>query len=464
MSDRTNVPDSRSDPLPILKAFAGLRRLAGTYPAGHPMIAQKLKELDDSVREQLRATPEVRIDVVHGVVHLDGVPFDHADPAGVQVVRELADLGVDSVYVREGVTPAEFLAVAEFLWQAHDSDEPVEAQLARHGVEHISLGRLLPLDTSWRVQHWPDEPTGPIDPDYAQSLLLTRQTFEQTAAGRPLDTVTVRDLVELLICKVARSNAALGQILAVKQYENLTYCHSVNVAMLSLLLGRQIGVDDGGMPALVEAALLHDIGKTRIPLEIVKKPGGLTRRERTMIEAHTTFGAEILMQTDGLRPLTPVVALEHHRGVDGGGYPDLHGRVPHVMSQLVSVADIYEAMTGARSYQDPMLPERACLVLARLAGKKLNTLLVKAFVNGITFFPIGSVVRTSRGEMGVVIRTNRDEPLHPVIELLDDGLQQPLGQYDTAIRDASGAYACHVVETVPPPAGFDLGAHFSANA
>lgn len=450
------------DPLPALKALAGLRRLVGTYPAGHPMVAQKLKELDGAVQLHLRYGPELRLDVVNGVVHLDGVPFEHSDQAGAALVRELAELGVDSVYIREGVAPEELLAVAEFLWQPRAGGEAVEAQLAQRGVRHVSLGRLIPLDTAWRVQQWPDEPTGPLDPDYAESLVLTRQAFETSAAGKSLDAVTVRDLVELLICKVARSNAALGQILAVKQYENLTYCHSVNVAMLSLLLGRQIGVDEATMPALVEAALLHDIGKTRIPLEIVKKPGGLTRRERSMIEAHTTFGAEILMQTDGLRPLTPVVALEHHRSVVGGGYPDLGSRPPHVMSQVVSVADIYEALTGARSYQDPMLPERACLVLARLAGQKLNTLLVKAFVNGITFFPVGSLVRTSRGDTGVVVRTNREEPLHPVLTLVDDQRWRPGGELDTAVRDASGAYACHVVETVRPPDGLDLAAFLSS--
>jgi HD-GYP domain-containing protein (c-di-GMP phosphodiesterase class II) len=86
--------------------------------------------------------------------------------------------------------------------------------------------------------------------------------------------------VQLLIYKVARSYAALSQILTVKHYENLTYCHSVNVAMLSLLLGRQLGFDELTMAALVEAALLHDIGKTRIPLDIVKKPGALTKRAK----------------------------------------------------------------------------------------------------------------------------------------------------------------------------------------
>jgi putative nucleotidyltransferase with HDIG domain len=452
----------RLDPLPVLKGLVSLRRLVGAYPAGHPMIAQKVRELDEAVRQHLQLGSELRIDVIHGNVHLDGVSFEGDSQVMASIARELTDLGIDSLYIREGVDADELRTVAEFLWQPRKSGEPVEAQLARLQVRHVSLGKLVALDTRWRAQQWPDAPTGTLDPAYAESLLRAQQTFEDTAAGRKLDPVTVRELVQLLIYKVARSSAALSQILAVKQYENLTYCHSVNVAMLSLLLGRQLHLDEHAIPALVEAALLHDIGKTRIPLEIVKKPGALTRRERTLIEAHTTFGAEILVQTDGLRPLTPLVALEHHRSVKGGGYPDLGGDVPHLMSQMVSVADIYEAITGARSYQDPTVPERACLVLARLAGDKLNTALVKAFVNAITFFPLGSVVRTSRDEIGVVIRTNEGEPLHPVLALSDERLQQDRGRVDTATRDSSGAYTRHILETLRPPDGFDVGRFLAA--
>ena len=147
--------------------------------------------------------------------------------------------------------------------------------------------------------------------------------------------------------------------------------------------------------------------------------------------------------------MTPLVALEHHRSVRGGGYPDIGDDVvPHPFSQIVSVADIYEAVTGARSYQLPTPPERACLLLARLAGEKLNASLVKAFVGAITFFPIGSLVRTSRDEVGLVIRTAAGEPLHPVISLID-AHQMPAGEIDTSERDVSGAYCRHVVETLP---------------
>ena len=436
--------DPPVDPRRILSSLNALRALTGTYPAGHPMIADKLREAEEAVRQHLQDRDEVRIDIVHGVLHLNGVPFDGES--------DIRGIGVDSIHFRSGVQPEELLALAEVLWQLKPDDvaEPVSADLARRQVRHITVGRLVPLDTSWSAQPWADRPAGVLDPDYEESLLLAQETFEELSAGRALDTATVHDLVRLLISRVASSNAALAQILAVKRYENLTYCHSVNVAVLSLLLGRQLHLDDQTLTALVEAALLHDVGKTRIPLDLVKKPGALDKRERRMVEAHTVFGAEILVQVQGLGRLTPLVALEHHRSVIGGGYPNLgDGVVPHVFSQIVSVADIYEAVTGARSYQAPTPPERACLLLARLAGEKLNGALVKAFVNAITFFPIGSLVRTSRDEIGLVVRTAAGEPLHPIISLLDETMQTPAGEIDTSERDSSGAYCRHVVETLP---------------
>ena len=443
--------ESPVDPRKILKGIATLRTLVGTYPPGHPMVAEKLKELDDSVRQQLKQTDPIQIDVIHGIVHLNGTPY--AADGARDAAQDAHSLGVESIHIRNGVRTEEFQTLADFLWhlKPEADGEPVGTQLAKRHVDHITVGRLVALDTRWRAQQWPDAPSGPLDPDYEESIRLAQQTFEQLSSGRSLDVVSVRDLVQLLMFRVASSHAALGQILTVKQYENLTYCHSVNVSVLSFLLGRQLNLDDATLTALVEAALLHDVGKTRIPLEIVKKPGALDKRERRLMEAHTTFGAEILAQTEGLGPMTPMIALEHHRTVTGGGYPDLgEGVVPHVMSQIVSVADIYEAVTGARSYQAPTPPERACLLLARLAGDKLNVSLVKAFVNAITFFPMGSLVRTSSGEMGIVIRTSGNDPLHPVIALVDEKMDRSLGEIDTSVRDSAGGYVHYISETLAP--------------
>jgi putative nucleotidyltransferase with HDIG domain len=455
--DAVDVP--LLDPVALFRGFVSLRRLTGMYPAGHPAIVSKLDEIDQTLQQHLARRPVIQLDIIHGDVHLDGVSFRQDRESDAPFVRELTELGIDSLHIRRGVTRDEVLALSALLWQLKDlpAGETVQARLERMNICHVTLGRLLPLDTRWTARAWPEAPEGPLDPAYAESLALTGQTFDDVAAGRGVDLSTVRQIVELLIRKVAGSSAALGQILAVKLYENLTYCHSVNVATLSLLIGRQLGLNAALTSALAEAALLHDIGKTRIPLDVLKKPGALDKRERTLMENHTIYGAEILVEVEGLQPLTPTVALEHHRAYTGGGYPDLGpSEVPHYLTQIVSVADIYEAMTGARSYQDPAAPEQACLVLARLAGTKLNTALVKTFVNSVGFFPVGSLVRTDRDEVGVVIATNRTEPLHPVIALVDEEHRRLPGEIDTSRRTPAGLYERHVLETLPPPPSLDL--------
>ncbi|MFB3853815.1 MAG: HD-GYP domain-containing protein [Vicinamibacterales bacterium] len=443
------------DPLPLLRAFASLRRLTGMYPAGHPTIGRKVDEIDAIVQRHLQDSPALRIDFIRGDIYLDGEAFRFEASLAPEIVAEMIELGIHSIHIHPGVSRDELRQVGEFLWQMGEGrgGEPVAAELARRGVSHVTLGRIVPLDTRWRAMEWPDRPTGPLDPAYAESLAVAEQTFEDVRAGRGLDVVSVGDLVQLLVHRVARSNAALAQILAVKHYENLTYCHSVNVAMLALLLARRVGFDEDQTTALVEAALLHDIGKTRVPLEILKKPGALDKLERRTIETHTVLGGEILVEVEGVRPLTPTVALEHHRTPKGGGYPALGDHPPHALTQIVAVADIYEAMTGARSYHVPSQPEHACLVLARLAGEKLNGALVKAFVNAITFFPLGTLVRTNRDETGVVVRTNPSDPLHPVIVCPTVWPDGPRREIDTSSRDASGQYERHIVESLRPRDG-----------
>src|SRR5262245_58866530 len=138
------------DPVLVLKALASLRRLTGTYPSGHPSIVQKTTEILEALGKQFLESREVRIDVIHGQVYLDGVSFNRDVQGQAPVVNELVGLGVDSVHICEGVRAEELLAVAECLWQLERTDEPLEAQLAARGVTSVSLGRLVPLDTRWR--------------------------------------------------------------------------------------------------------------------------------------------------------------------------------------------------------------------------------------------------------------------------------------------------------------------------
>jgi len=453
-SGAAKAREDTADPTAILKSLNGLRQLTSLYPPGHQIVEQALTAVEDQLRPLFESQPSVRVDVMRGDAHLNDVAYPLESRIHQAVVDEFLALGIDSVHFTAGITREELTRLAALLVRLRDHAPagPLCAELDALGIRHVTLGRLISLDSRWEAREWPDAPVGPLDPDYAESLERARETFTAFASGGAPAPGAMRDLLGVLMFKVAQSNTALGQILAVKEYENHTYCHSVNVSILSLLLGRQLNLDDRTLTMLAEGALLHDVGKTRIPREILHKPAKLDARERHVIERHPVLGATILADASDLHPLTPTIALEHHRFVNGGGYPDLGNAVPHVLSQIVAIADVYEAMTGARSYRVPALPEQACLLLARLAGTQLNAALVKAFVNAVTFFPVGTLIRTSRDEVAVVIRPTPGDPLHPVVALVEnaDPARRLDIEIDTSMRDASGMYVRHIVHRLHP--------------
>lgn len=439
------------NPLDVLRAFQGLRRSLVLYPPGHRIIDQSVVELSRALGDAAPDSGLVRIELLSGVAHLEGRPFRTASRAHADLVSEWARAGVSCLEIEADADPEALTGAARAVEEllAGRGSNGANRCVAGSSDEPVRLTRLTPVEVRLPAFEWPDAPGTVRAASYASTLDLARDTVGTAFAGQALRAEGVEALLEKISGELVDDSFALAEILAIKEYENHTFCHSVHVAALAILLGRRIGLARDRISRLGEAALLHDIGKRQIPVEILRKPGALTRRERRIIERHAVFGAEILAVTPGLGELTATVALEHHRHYDGGGYPDLGGRPPHEVSQIIAVVDIYEALTGARPYREPLSPDRACLILARMAGEQLNPALVRAFVGLISFFPIGSVVRTTAGEIGVVVRTHDEDPLHPEIELLTrDGFQPTGRRIDMAERDEHGQYGRHVLETL----------------
>ena len=443
------------DPGQLMRSLAGLKAACALYPEGHPSIDGHVEQAYGQARELIGEGSGVEIDVLRGVINVDGEAQQQASRIYRRVIDELAAMGIDSIHIDARVAPNEFRALGEFLARQeteHGCSGSVATQLASNGVHNISLGRILPVDSYVPGQEWPEAPDEIFDDDYRESVDKAKDAFEHFGQGFAPDATEIQGLLDVIVGRAAHSRVALSQVLALKSYENLTYLHSVNVTLLSLRLGERIGLDEQTRMALAEAALLHDVGKTRIPLEILTKPGALTDREFREVRDHPRIGAEILIGLSGLTPLSPIVALEHHIGFDGTGYPDLGpDRRPHPLSQIVSVVDIYESLTGARSYREPVTPDKACLTLARLAGEQLNPALVRAFVSVVTFFPIGTLVRTTLGELGVVVRTFEDDALHPTIALVsEDRPESSDGEIvDLRLQGDDGSHVRQVAESLP---------------
>lgn len=447
----------------LFRTLAGLRSACLLYPKDHPAIDAQVEDVYRHATALLEDRPLVRLDLVRGILNCDGQPLQHETRLHARVLREFTALGIESVHIADGVQRDEIKAVGQFLAHEHrgpGTGRPVVEVLSERGVQHLSLGRIVPVNHRLR-ERLPEAPEQLYDPDYEETTELVRSTFDTLEQGLVPDVRGIRDILEMLVGRVARSSVALSQVMALKEYENRSYLHSVNVALLAVRLGERLGMDRKELMALAEAALLHDVGKTRVPVEILTKPGRPTEREWRAIRRHPLIGAEILSDLDGLTPLTPVVALEHHVDFAGDtGYPHLgEDRRPHPLSQVVSVVDVYESVTGARSYREPATPDRACLILARMAGEKLNPALVKAFVSVVTFFPVGTVVRTTRDEIGVVVETHTEDALHPRILVVDPERPDadPGPSIDLRERDDRGKFVRDVARCIPPDRlGFDV--------
>ena len=195
----------------------------------------------------------------------------------------------------------------------------------------------------------------------------------------------------------------------------------VNVSILTMGQARGLGIDGALLREFGLAALMHDIGKVRTPLEVLNKPDKLTEAEFVIMKRHVVEGAEILRATPDIPALAPVVAFEHHLRIDGSGYPDRVTRPAlNVGTMLCGIADVYDAMRSQRAYQQAFPSDRILQVLKRNDGTQFDQHLVRRFVQLIGIYPIGNLVRLNTGEIAVVRQIHAPDPYRPQVRVLFD--------------------------------------------
>jgi putative nucleotidyltransferase with HDIG domain len=202
------------------------------------------------------------------------------------------------------------------------------------------------------------------------------------AAERP--DQRLGELVDTIRLAVAVGSDVCAQLAQVKNHDEYTFVHTVNVAILSAALGEAVGMRPNQVFDLTLAALLHDVGKQHTPLAILNKPGKLDDGERQQMEQHASVGAALLLARRGVPDVAPIVAMEHHANVDGTGYPRLRRNArPHVASQIVHVADVFDALRTNRPYRAAMDDARVRAILLDGAGKQFDAALLDVFLNRV---------------------------------------------------------------------------------
>ncbi len=256
---------------------------------------------------------------------------------------------------------------------------------------------------------------------YLEACRHMKQVFNSAKNNRRINIKETQSIVNKCITSIVSNANALFWLTRIQETSNVEANHSIRVSVLSIALGHYIGMHRGELEKLGTAAMLHDIGKTRIPEEILEKRTQFTDAEKRVMEKHTSLGFELLNADKSLEPIIKEVALNHHQRPDGQGYPaKLRNRPLSIFTRIVSVVDAYDDMTHEISHLRSISPRLALKAIYEEAGAQFDAKVAKAFIKMVGIYPAGSMVKMTNGEVAMVIATDSEAKLTPKVELIYD--------------------------------------------
>jgi putative nucleotidyltransferase with HDIG domain len=426
----------------VVRRLAAAIRGAQLYAIGHPIVVRNVTTLLEALAVIHAWSPSLAIGIVGEDLVVGDVPLPRAAENMGELMRRLQQIGVERIVVDRGVDAAELTRLVQVLASTDAS------QAAAVDLPHVRIGRL-------EVETKVDAPVGDIatlQRLYKDAVSVAERLWDAAAAEGASDPNAGRAVVESLAQAVAQNRTALLALTALKEYDNYTFTHMVNVSILTMGQARGLGIDGALLREFGLAALMHDIGKVKTPTEILNKPDKLTDREFEIMKRHTVDGAEILRRTPEMPTLAPVVAFEHHLRLDHTGYPDrVHRARLNLATMLCGIADVYDAMRSQRSYQSAFPTDRILAVLQRNDGTQFDQNLVRRFSQLVGIYPAGNLVRLKTGALAVVMQAYAPDPYRPRVKVVRDAagvdLQRP---YEINLWEATDEQSTSIEAPLDP--------------
>ena len=294
-----------------------------------------------------------------------------------------------------------------------------------------------------------------------QALKVVKDIFQDVRLGKSLSIEEAKTQVKGIVDSVFRNRDALLCLLNIREYDNYTFIHSVNVCILAVSFGRHLGFSREEIENLGLGALLHDIGKTKIPESILNKPGKFTEEEYNIMKKHVELGVAILSQHKEIPEEAMLVAWEHHEKYNGSGYPRrLYGDKISLMGQIGGISDFYDATTYDRVYHKGASCHSVVRSLYEYSDILFKRNLIERFIQCIGIYPFGSFVELNTGHCGIVVSVNHNMLLRPqVLVMVDEDkrkLEEPRLIDLSEVKDEQG-YVYHIEgEADPTPYNIDV--------
>ncbi len=401
----------------ILRLLSRAWRNAALYGTKHSVVLRTMDDLHQFLQKPLSGRPSLRLFIHEDTFFVENTLLLEESLQLNSLLRAFKQREIYAIQLDAGVEPGELkhlIGVLNLKVEEVRQLGGARAYLGQQGVRHITVGFAAgagtglgvgskgkpgPLDaggTGGQVGAGgqagegsplarPEQaPSVKVDPQdaYQAGLRVMDELNYQASTNLPLNLWKARVVVNYFIDLIHADSAALLGVATLKNYDEDTYHHSVNVCMLSLLIGSHLNLDRTLLITLGLAGLLHDIGKVRVPREILAKPAELTHEEQEIVRRHTVHGAHILRELRDLSWLAMVVAFEHHANYNLSGYPQITAKkVPHPLTRIVWVADCFDAMTSSRrAYRKPKSPGEALKVILEGAGTLFDPVLARLSV------------------------------------------------------------------------------------
>lgn len=239
---------------------------------------------------------------------------------------------------------------------------------------------------------------------YNHAAVTIKNIFTLVREGENTNVSVVRDTVSEILQNVIKNENIMLQLTGIRDIDNYTFLHSVDVCIYSTIIGKKLGYGEDHLMALGMGAILHDIGKCKIPISILQKPDKLTIREFNEMKLHTVYGCEIIKSIYGLSSKIANIAFQHHEKWDGTGYPfGLKENSIDPLARIVTLADVYDALTSDRVYKRRELPHTAAEYIKKNSGSLFDPFIVEMFINSIVVYGDGTLVLLNTGELGSII-------------------------------------------------------------
>ena len=449
----------------LIAVYTGLRSLR-LYPLENEQVQRALDNVTATAETLLVHDAVLEIRLSGDFIFLNSTRMRHdlQHFASLSYVyKALRDCCIGAVQVDRAVDRGSWQVFLSLLLSTASEKADLETvaelqvKLASAGILSI---RVEPPTGADELQGDAQVGKGAAKRAYERTLTVTKKVIGGAHLQRTVDVKKMKRAVQGIVDQVLKNEVSVLGLTTIRDYDEYTFTHSVNVCILSVSLGKRIGLTKLQLYELGLGALLHDIGKSRVPLEILTKPDRLTEGEWGTLRLHPGFGVLSLfdLHRAGEIPFRPIiVAHEHHQRVDLKGYPTaIRSGEPSLFSRIVAVADCYDATTSRRVYRtEPMDRAQVLREMWQNREQGYDPVVVKALINLLGIYPVGTCLVLDTREIAVVHSTNPDPELlnRPIVIVLStsDGVALDSGMMvDLSATEGDGKFKRSIIKVIDP--------------